>query len=487
VGTVIAAPTSLLQHRRGQPWLVAAGSELFWSAFGEFEAQFRDAQPRQIMLAEPNPVQFLAAFFAAVQQPCQIWLANPYWGAQEWLQVTAQCQPDWVVGGPSHLGLQSFHGSDALPGLAMRSRAIPGADTGLQILIPTGGSSGNIRFAAHTWETLAASVQGFCQHFDCDRVNAYCVLPLHHVSGLMQAMRCWLLGGQLIVQPFRKLLQGRAIAIPPHQTFLSLVPTQLQRLLGCDWPAATWLQSFSAILLGGAPPWPSLLAQARALHLPIAPTYGMTETASQVATLLPQEFLAGQTGSGRSLPHAHLTIQDDTGNPLPPDQIGQITVKAPSLALAVGDRPIEQPLQTGDWGYLDSLGVLHVMGRRHTMIMTGGEKVLPEEVEAVMLASGLVRDAAVVGIPDGDWGERVVAVVVPRAAEDIRARLHTVLKSQLSSYKVPKQWWTRSALPRNAQGKLNRTALKEWVMAQEPSIGVTTGLEGASGDGADGL
>lgn len=465
-----------LQQRWGEPWLSAARADSFWSQLATFQAQFETAKPQDVLLAAPEPVRFLAAFFAAAQQPGRVWLANPHWGSQEWRQVTAQYQPDQVIGTlPLSIASQ----------IPRPPRPMPHAQPGIQI--PTGGSSGHIRFATHTWDTLTASVQGFCQHFACDRVSAYCVLPLYHVSGLMQALRCLLSGGQLVVQPFRELLAAGPLMSPlvdpeAHQ-FLSLVPTQLQRLLASDRDFVPWLRQFHAILLGGAPPWPSLLQTARDLQLPLAPTYGMTETAAQVATLLPQEFLAGHTGSGRSLPHAQLTIRDAADQVLPPNQVGKIAIAATSLALAQGQTPLTPPFQTGDLGYLDHAGFLHVIGRATSLIITGGEKVLPAEVEAAILATGLVSDCAVLGVPDADWGEQVVAVVVS-AEQDAGTRLRQALQPQLSAYKIPKRWLLRAELPRNAQGKLNQAALRQWVMAHLGSTGVTTAVTPASVDGA---
>jgi O-succinylbenzoic acid--CoA ligase len=307
----------------------------------------------------------------------------------------------------------------------------------------------------------------------------------------MQAMRCLLSGGKLVLQPFPQLLQVGAIARPTQNYFLSLVPTQLQRLLTADWDAVPWLRQFTAILLGGAPPWTSLLQAARDLELPLAPTYGMTETASQVVTLRPAEFLTRQSGTGRVLPHAALVIRDREGNALPPNQVGQISIVAESLALAYGHTPLAQPFQTQDLGYVDDAGFLHVVGRAKTLIITGGEKVLPEEVEAAIMATGLVRDAAVLGLPDADWGERVVAIVAATEADAAtsnlgspRSLLRQALKVKLSPYKIPKQWFIRSRLPRNAQGKLNRAALRQWVLAQIGSTAATTGSAPASEDGA---
>lgn len=461
MGTAVMA-SEVLAARYQEAWLIGPEADSFWPQLAQFQAHLQVMQPCDVLLAESHPVRFLAAFLAAVQFPCRVWLANPQWGSREWSQVATQCHPDTIIGNsllPINSGIQ--------PATLGPLPSTPYPHT--QILIPTGGSSGNIQFATHTWDTLAASVQGFCQHFDCDTVNAYCVLPLYHVSGLMQALRCLLSGGHLVIQPFRELLSAE-IAVTQDASrspncFLSLVPTQLQRLLASDRDFVPWLRQFRAILLGGAPPWPSLLQIARDLQLPLAPTYGMTETASQVATLLPQEFLAGQTGSGRALPHAGLTIRDANGSSLRPYQVGQIEIAATSLAHVYGQTPIRQPLQTGDLGYLDATGCLHVVGRAQTLIMTGGEKVLPEEVEAAIAATGLVPDVAVLGIPDVDWGERVVAIIASADAA-VSDRLRPALKAQISAYKIPKQWFCRAELPRNAQGKLNRAALRQWVIEQ---------------------
>lgn len=318
-----------------------------------------------------------------------------------------------------------------------------------------------------------ASVEGFQQHFGVERVNAYCVLPLYHVSGLMQALRAFASGGKLAVQQFRALEAGR-LALPWGETFISLVPTQLQRLLDRGDDLA-WLTRFRAVLLGGAPAWSALLAQARAARIPLALTYGMTETASQVAALLPVEFLGGQICSGRALPHARLEIWDDGGHPLAPGTVGQICVYGRSLAWGYHLQPFGAQTATpvagmggflpDDLGYLDEQGYLHVVGRNSTKIITGGEKVFPEEVEAVLRETALVADVCVVGLPDREWGQLVTAVYVPGPDGPSARQLEQALTAKLSRFKRPKHWIAVEVLPRNAQGKINRPAVVE--MAQQ--------------------
>ncbi|MEM1243037.1 MAG: AMP-binding protein, partial [Cyanobacteria bacterium P01_H01_bin.26] len=219
-----------------------------------------------VLINTPEPARFLTHLWAGLLANAAIVLANPSWGQQEWQQVAQQLSPDRVLGDAPPVSFDPF-----------KPKPSPG-----QILIATGGTSGKIKFVIHTWATLTVAAQGFLNHFDQRPVNSYCVLPLYHVSGLMQAIRVWLSNGRLITQPFKQLDAGQWLLVPDQTWFISLVPTQLQRLLQTPATVA-WLAQFRAILLGGAPAWPDLLAQAA--QLPIALTYGMSETAAQVATL----------------------------------------------------------------------------------------------------------------------------------------------------------------------------------------------------------
>ncbi|MGD1908911.1 MAG: AMP-binding protein [Leptolyngbyaceae cyanobacterium] len=450
-------------------------SERFWIFYRDRLQFLKTNKPHDILLVTADPVEAIASVFASFLFPTRLWLGNPTWGQQEWQQVATQMQPDLIWGQlPEGIWHQEKN-------VGAHSCAPLPVDVDItQLLIPTGGSSGNLKFAIHTWETLMVAVQGFRQHFQVDQVDAYCVLPLYHVSGLMQVLRCWVSGGRLMLQPFRELMQ-QPLPEPGAGAFLSLVPTQLQRLL--DAGHSDWLRQFRAILLGGAHPWPNLLNQARQQQLPLAPTYGMTETAAQVATLLPEEFLTGQTSSGRSLPHVTLTIQSATGEVLSPGQIGHITLQTNSLALQYVGAPLARPFQPEDLGCLDEAGYLTVIGRQGSLINTGGEKVLPEEVEAVIRATGQVADVAVLGVADADWGERVTAIVVPSPGYELDKLRHQ-LKQQLSPAKQPKHWLQQTALPRNAQGKLNRQQLQDWVQrhCEEPA---NPGALGATGSDSE--
>ncbi|MEO0456131.1 MAG: AMP-binding protein [Cyanobacteria bacterium P01_A01_bin.114] len=480
------------ESRQHLPWIVGCPADTFSAVVKQRIAQLITlAHPRPLVLiADLNPVTFLACFWAAMLQGCDLALANPTWGQREWQQVFDLLTPDLCWGQPT------------LPWSTLPSPALRAHQSDPRILIPTGGTSGQVKFAIHTWETLSAAVYGFIDYFECECLHAYCVLPLYHVSGLMQALRTWIAGGQLVVQPFKALLQGDRQIQPDPAWFISLVPTQLHRLLSADTthpPAkfAGWLSRFRAILLGGAPAWPPLLARAREQQLPIALTYGMTETAAQIATLKPQDFLKGLQSSGQVLPHARVMILPERGQlktsasltprPLSANQVGHLCIQAESLMLGylaqdtlaqdtMADETdaVDTPTicydalpsvstlsqyYPDDLGYLDPQGYLHIVGRANHKILTGGENVFPAEVEAALWATCQVKDVCVMGLPDPDWGQTVAAFYVPAHAQVTAQTLKASLDRQLSAYKHPKWWIQLAILPRNAQGKLDRQAL----------------------------
>lgn len=411
-----------------------------------------------VLINEAEPTRFLAHLWTGLRANAALILANPGWRQQEWQQVAQQLYPDMVLGETPPIAFD-----------ASKKRPQPG-----HILIATGGTSGQIKFVIHTWSTLTAAAQGFLDHFGQRTihrsvnkpVNSYCVLPLYHVSGLMQAMRVWLSGGQLVIQRFKQLETGQRLVDPDDTWFISLVPTQLQRLIE-DAVTCQWLSQFRAILLGGAPAWPSLMTQAA--RLPIALTYGMSETAAQVTTLLPQDFQSGRRSQGSPLPHVTLAIhQPESAQPQPPGSVGRIALRTPSLTMGywldagnTGTESIEnaQPwFYPDDLGYLDPQGHLHVVGRNSEKIITGGENVFPAEVEAALLATGLVRDVCVVGLPAPVWGQVVAALYVSASETPVTPQqLKALLKTNISGYKHPKHWQSIDQIPRNAQGKVNRS------------------------------
>jgi O-succinylbenzoic acid--CoA ligase len=409
--------------------------------------------PPKIILAEREPVQFLASFIAACAANCPVFLCNPDWGKQEWQQVFDLVQPD-IIWGIEHSAWRVENKNNT-------QCPIPNC-----IMIPTGGSSGQIKFAMHTWETLTASVQGFKEYFQLQQINSFCVLPLYHVSGLMQFMRSFTTGGKLAILPFKAIESGQILNLQESEFFISLVPTQLQRLL--QNPELTeWLSQFKTVLLGGAPAWNELLEKARFYHIRLAPTYGMTETASQIATLKPHDFLKGKVSSGKILPHVQIKIRNQQGEILNSNQIGNINIQTQSLALGYYPQTWKNHnyFQVDDLGYLDEQGYLNIVGRNSDKIITGGENIYPAEIESAIRATKMVMDVSVIGIPDKHWGQALTAIYIPKNSNTHTSEIQTLLKDKLSKFKIPKHWIPLQTLPHNAQGKINRQQLQQ--IAQE--------------------
>ncbi|MTJ50878.1 2-succinylbenzoate--CoA ligase [Dolichospermum sp. UHCC 0259] len=430
---------NLLNNIQNHDWLICDHSQELPKIVTELYLKFTQLSNPKIIIAEKSPVRFLASFIAACAAKCPVFLCNPDWSSDEWEQVFNLIQPDIVLG----IDYNFFKSP-------ITNHQLPITNS---IMIPTGGSSGKIKFAIHTWQTLTASVQGFTEYFQINSVNSFCILPLYHVSGLMQFMRSFTTGGKLVITSSKILESSQIPNINPHDFFISLVPTQLQKIY--QNPELTqWLSQFSTVLLGGAPPWNELLEKARFHQIRLAPTYGMTETASQIATLKPDQFLQGKFNSGKVLPHVKISIDNPPGN---------INIQTQSLALGYYPQIWENRnnFVVDDIGFLDHQGYLHIIGRDSDKIITGGENVYPIEIEAAIRKTQMVIDVCVIGVPDKHWGQALTAIYIPSHQNISHLQIQTQLKNQLSKFKIPKHWISLPNLPRNNQGKINRQQLQK--------------------------
>lgn len=408
-----------------------------------FQARYK-YKPTTLLL-ESEPVAYVAGFLAAVISEVPVFLGNPRWVNSERKAIGKLLQPNLIWGNNACIATYSTAGQQSpIIGIA------------------TGGSSGKVRFATHTIASLTASVRGFRRYFETEKINSCCTLPLYHISGLIQIWRSLITKGKLLLVSYSQLKAQQYPHIEPQDYFISLVPTQLHFLLH---HSDFWLSRFQAILLGGAPSWASLLNEARNKQLPIATTYGMTETASGVSFLLPRDFLAGNSSSGKVLPHAKISIVDAGGKAVSCGEVGIVKIAAESLYRGYYPQVQEQEfILTDDVGKVDRQGFLCIVGRNSQKIVTGGENVYPAEVEAAILATKLVKDVSVIGMPDDKWGQAVTALCIPIDGVTTD-KIATKLRSRLTRYKQPKRWLTVSALPKDSKGKTNYPQLK--AMAEE--------------------
>ena len=301
-------------------------------------------------------------------------------------------------------------------------------------------------------------------------------LPLFHVGGLSIMVRCAIYGTAAVVHDGFDASAVNSSLDDERITLVSVVAVMLQRMID-DRAERPYPTSLRCVLLGGGPAPLPLLERCARLGVPVVTTYGMTETTSQVVTMLPEDTRHRPGAAGRPLyPNAiriaEGTREADAGEP------GEILVKGPVVMAGYSGDPqasartlVDGWLRTGDVGFVDDHGYLHVLDRRDDLIITGGENVYPAEVEMALLAHPSVAETGVVGVTDSVWGQRVVAVVrlvdespvaPPNASELLRAHC----RSLLAGYKTPSEIRIVSdALPRTAAGKLQRGILRERMAA----------------------
>jgi len=311
--------------------------------------------------------------------------------------------------------------------------------------ILTSGSSGHPRPVGLTYGNHLWSAVGSAFNLGVEPTDRWlCCLPLYHVSGFSIVMRSVIYGTTAVIHDqfdtdrVAESLEGDGV------TLISVVATQLVRLL----EAGVDLLPLRAVLVGGGPVPEDVVSEALGRGATVVQTYGLTEAASQVTTLSPLDAKRKLGSAGRPLLTTHLRIQG-----------GEILVQGPTVAPDAADD--EGWLHTGDLGRIDEDGFLYVTDRLGDLIVTGGENVIPAEVEEVLLRHDDVADAAAVGRADADWQEAVAAVVVLRegAAKDAEElRRHCALS--LADFKVPKRFEFVSELPRTESGKLLRRELR---------------------------
>ena len=311
--------------------------------------------------------------------------------------------------------------------------------------ILTGGSSGTPRaigltYGNHLFSAVGSAFNIGVQPDDC----WLCCLPLSHVSGLSIVMRSVIYGTTIGLHDGFDLDRVGETLERGEVSVASLVPTMLVRLL----EAKVDLSGPRAILVGGGPVPEEVLEEAVGRDAAVVQTYGLTEACSQVTTLGPADAKSRLGSAGRPLLTTHLRIDE-----------GEILVQGPTVAPGCADA--DGWLHTGDLGRIDEEGFLYVEDRIDDLIVTGGENVVPAEVEQVLLRHPEVADAAVVGREDPEWQQAVTAVVVLREhAELPTEELRRHCASELAGYKVPKRIEIAAALPRSPSGKLLRRALR---------------------------
>lgn len=331
-----------------------------------------------------------------------------------------------------------------------RPPRVPEDDRPLAFLRTSGGEGKRPKIAVLSRAALAAAAVASAARLGWRDDDRWLLsLPFAHVGGLSVLLRCLRARRTVVLclpgtDPFAAATQGRA-------TIASLVPTQLARLVEAKVRAPSTLR---VVLLGGAAAASRLVDDALALGWPVVPTYGLTETGSQAATVSPASLPYGERGCGRPLDGFEVRVVD-----------GVLEVRGKALFSGYWSDGRLLPgldgdgwFRTGDVGEVDAGGRVHVHGRADEVIITGGEKVLPARVEAALLASPLVEAACVFGVPDPLWGELVAVAVVARAPLVPQALVQAL--ASLAPHERPRRFALVDALATNATGKVDRAAVR---------------------------
>jgi o-succinylbenzoate---CoA ligase len=326
---------------------------------------------------------------------------------------------------------------------ATGARRIDGeaADPEIALIVHTSGTGGAPKFVQFDRRAIDAAVACSASALGASDADRWlCCLPLAHVGGLLVLLRAVLLGAPVTIHPG---FDAAAIAAERGLAFTSLVPTMLGRLID----AGAELSGFRAILVGGAHLSSDRRASAEHAGATVVETYGLTESCG------------GVVYDGVPLPGTEMRIDPDGGIELRGPTLMRGYRFDPSATAAAFTE--EGWLRPGDAGEIDGEGRLRVVGRFDDLINTGGEKVWPDEVEAALREHPGVRDVAVAGRPDPEWGQRVAVWVVPADPSDPPTldELRAFVAPTLPRHAAPRELTLAERLPRTASGKLRRAAL----------------------------
>jgi acyl-CoA synthetase (AMP-forming)/AMP-acid ligase II len=348
-----------------------------------------------------------------------------------------------------------------------RKSASPAPDD-IALVLHTSGSTGRPKRVPIRHRNIAASARNIVNHYALSPDDvALCAMPLFHVHGLVASTISTLLSGGAIVVPakFNPLSFWRTIR-ECRVTWYSAVPTIHQLLLaraGDERPAGCeglkFIRSCSAALP------PEMMAKMeQAFGAPVLEAYGMTEASHQMCSN-PQPPLARKPGSVGPGTGIKVSIMDDLGQHFATGQRGEVVIQGPNVVDGYENNPEANAksftngwFRTGDQGFLDSDGYLTLTGRIKELIIRGGEKIAPREIDELLLKHPCVAEAVAFGVPHKTWGEEVACAVVLREPQSESAIL-SFCKEHLADFKCPKKVFIVKTIPRTATGKIQRGAV----------------------------
>jgi acyl-CoA synthetase (AMP-forming)/AMP-acid ligase II len=366
--------------------------------------------------------------------------------------------------------------TDAPVGAPIEAAPVDGED--IAVVLHTSGTTSKPKAVLLRHRHLSSYIFGTVDFASAepDETALVCVPP-YHVAGIMGVLTPLYSGRRIAFLPQFDPAGWLRAAAAFDVTHAFVVPTMLARILDAlEAEPALHPPRLRHVAYGGGPIHRAVVERALRLlpGVDFVNAYGLTETSSTVALLGPEDHRAAidsddpavraRLGSvGRALPGVEIRVVGEDGEDLPPGEVGVITIAGAQVSAQYhgGDGPAGA-FATGDLGYLDDEGYLFIGGRSDDVIIRGGENISPGEVEEVLARHPGVRGVAVVGVPDAEWGQRVVAFL--EARDDARAtdeELVAWARTSLAGFKVPESFLWLQELPRTDTGKVLRTRLRE--------------------------
>jgi acyl-CoA synthetase (AMP-forming)/AMP-acid ligase II len=442
----------------------------------------------RVALLAPNTDELVQALLACWWLGAVATPLNTRWSNAELLQALDDSDAALLLTDESFAGLvpETTRPRATLPAFAREARDLAPLDdtrTGgdaLAAILYTGGTTGRSKgvMLSHANFWSAAMTRGAELNNAPDSVTLL-VAPLFHVAGLGRLIGQMVVGGGWVTLP--QFRAGRVLeAVERHGiSDIIVVPSMLQSLLDDPGFRAERLQGLTRIAFGAAPMPPDLLDRALAAwpQAEFFQAYGMTETAGAVTINLPanhrpeRRALGLLNSVGRAGLGAEIRIADESGRELPRGQVGEVLARGPMVMQGYWRQPEATAaairdgwLRTGDGARMDEAGYLFIADRLKDMIITGGENVYSAEVETALRSHAAVAQAAVIGVPDAQWGEAVHAVVVLRAGVEavpaLQDELRAWCRQSLAGYKVPRGLHFVPELPMSAAGKVLKNVLR---------------------------
>jgi len=346
-------------------------------------------------------------------------------------------------------------------------RTMSRAADDIAAIVYTSGTTGRPKGAMLTHRNLESNARTLCEAWGWRRDDVLLhALPIFHVHGLFVALHCVFLGGgSMIFLP--RFDADAVIEQLPHSTVMMGVPTFYTRLLAHEAFTGDTCRGMRLFISGSAPLAAQTFAdfETRTGHR-ILERYGMSETLMSTSNPLAGERIGGTVGF--PLPGVEARIANDDGT-LANGEVGEIEIRGPSVFRGYWRLPDKTAqefrgdgfFRTGDLGTMDGEGRVSIVGRVKDLIISGGYNVYPIEVEKLIDDMPEVSESAVIGVPHPDFGEGVVAIVVPRDVPVDTAMVEAALTDRLARFKQPKRVVCVDDLPRNVMGKVQKNALRE--------------------------